>query len=110
MHENKNEQDKDDELNIKQPLEDIIKEKKNREDRGKHRQKIKVYSFYENNEINGDNIQESDSLIVFIKSSVKKPKNGGENYSHTSNSSEQCDVNDTDSLDDEPKNSAPENS
>ena len=110
MHENKNGQDKDNELNIKQPLEDIIKEKKNREDRGKHRQKIKVYSFYENNEINGDNTQESDSLIVFIKSSVKKPKNGGENYSHTSNSSEQCDVNDTDSLDDEPKNSAPENS
>ena len=109
-HENKNGQDKDDELNIKQQLEDIIKEKKNREDRGKHRQKIKVYSFYENNEINGDNTQESDSLIVLIKSRVKKPKNGGENYSHTSNSSERCDVNDTDSLDDEPKNSAPENS
>ena len=28
MHENKNGQDKDDELNIKQPLDDIIKEKK----------------------------------------------------------------------------------
>ena len=89
-------EEKEDEEKIEKQLEEYCEEQNKKKE-----QKIKVYNILENKNINTRETNDSDSLVVFLSSSVKFSKNKIQNYDEDDN-------NNIDNLDNDemgPKNS-----
>jgi hypothetical protein len=90
-------EEEEDEENIEKQLEEYCEEQNK-----KMEQKIKVYNILENKNINTQETNDSDSLVVFLSSSVKFSKNKIQNYDDEDDNSNEDNI-DNDEMG--PKNS-----